>query len=391
MDENLTGIRVVRAFGAEQHELAKFDDASDVAMALADRRIKARVASTTTMTFAYFIAMGLVLWVGGLRVLDGAMTVGKLTEFLAFMTILQQPVRQLGMVVNAFARASTCGARLFAVLDLEPEIAERADAAPIELTDGTVRFENVSFAYPGDGAPAVLDGVSFEVGRGRALGIVGPPGSGKSTIAHLIGRHYDATGGRITLDGQDIRAATLESLRHLVRVVPQDPFLFTSALDNNIAYGDPWVDDGAIADAAAAAQIGKFIDGLPDGYDTLVGERGVSLSGGQKQRIAIARTAMLRPAVLVLDDSTAAIDAATEGRIRHELEAGAAGRATIIISHRLGALRHADEILFLEHGRVVERGDHDALVAKDGRYAALFALQSLDTGPDAEPMKGAAE
>jgi ATP-binding cassette subfamily B protein len=390
MDENLTGIRVVRAFGAEPHELKKFDEASDVAMGLADRRIKARVASTTTMTFAYFVAMGLVLWVGGLRVLAVAMTVGKLTEFLAFMTILQLPVRQLGMVVNSFARASTCGARLFAVLDLEPEVVERPDAKDIALADGTVQFENVSFAYAGEGAPSVLNGVSFELKRGQTLGIVGPPGSGKSTIAHLIARHYDATGGRITIDGQDIRDATLESVRRLIRVVPQDPFLFTSAIDNNIAYGDPWVDDGAIAEAAALAQIGEFIDSLPEGYDTLVGERGVSLSGGQKQRIAIARTVMLTPAVLVLDDSTAAIDAATEGRIRHALEAGAGERATIIVSHRLGALRHADEILFLEDGRVVERGDHDTLVAQGGRYAALFELQSLDAGTD-EPMKGAAE
>ena len=396
MDENLTGIRVVRAFGAEHHELGKFDSASDEAMALADRRIKARVASTTTMTFAFYVAMGMVLWFGGLRVLDGAMTVGKLTEFLAFMTILQVPVRQLGLVVNSFARASTCGERLFAVLDLKSDIAEHDGARPIELIQGTVRFEDVSFAYDGDDAPPVLHGISFELERGQTLGVVGPPGSGKSTIAHLLARHYDVSGGRITLDGQDIRDATLDSLRQLVRVVPQDPFLFTSGLDNNIAYGDPWTDDEPIAEAATMAQISGFIDGLPEGYDTLVGERGVSLSGGQKQRIAIARTAMLAPAVLVLDDSTAAIDAATEGRIRRALEAGTENCATIIVSHRLGALRHADEIVFLEDGRIVERGNHDALVAAGGRYATLYALQSLDAGADeisetGAALKGAAE
>ena len=395
MDENLTGIRVVRAFGAEPHELGKFDAASDEAMALADRRIKTRVASTTTMTFAYFVAMGLVLWVGGLRVLDGAMTVGKLTEFLTFMTILQAPVRQLGMVVNSFARASTCGARLFAVLDLEPEIADAEDAQPLELTEGTVRFEEVSFAYAGGGAARpVLNDISFELRRGRTLGIVGPPGSGKSTIAQLLARHYDVSGGRITIDGRDIRDLTLDSLRRAVRVVPQDPFLFTSALDHNIAYGDPWADDEAIADAAAVAQIDGFVESLPEGYETLVGERGVSLSGGQKQRIAIARTAMLSPAVLVLDDSTAAIDAATEGRIRQALRTGADDRATLIISHRLGTLRHADEILFFENGRIVERGTHDELIAQAGRYAALFALQTLDrdgAANDEGSMQGAAE
>ena len=396
MDENLTGIRVVRSFGAEHHELEKFDSASDDAMALADRRSKARVASTSTMTFAFYVAMGLLLWVGGLRVLDGTMTVGKLTEFLAFMTILQLPVRQLGMVVNSFARASTCGARLFAVLDLETDIAEHDSARPIKLIQGTVRFEDVSFAYGSDGAPPVLHGITFELVRGQTLGGVGPPGSGKSTIAHLIARHYDVTGGRITLDGQDIRNATLDSLRQLVRVVPQDPFLFTSGLDNNIAYGDPWTDDEPIAEAAALAQIDVFINRLPDGYDTLVGERGVSLSGGQKQRIAIARTAMLAPAVLILDDSTAAIDAATEGRIRRALKAGTENCATIIVSHRLGALRHADEILFLDNGRIVERGNHDALVVAGGRYATLYALQSLDAETEEisksdAALKGAAE
>lgn len=392
MDENLTGIRVVRAFGAERHELNKYDLASDDALTLSNRRIRLRVASVCSMTFAFFVAMGLVLWVGGLRVLDGTITVGTLTEFLAFMTILQQPVRQLGMVVNSFARASTCGARLFAVLDLEPEISEPTDAAPLAVSDGTLRFENVSFGYGGEGAPPVLHDVSFELRKGQALGIVGPPGSGKSTIAHLLARHYDVSGGRIVIDGQDIRDVTLDSLRQSVRVVPQDPFLFTSALDNNIAYGNPWVDDAEIAEAASQAQIGNFIETLPEGYNTLVGERGVSLSGGQKQRIAIARTVMLDPVVLVLDDSTAAIDAGTELRIRQALQQTTTDCATIIVSHRLGALRHAGEILFLESGRVVERGSHEDLMSIGGRYAALFALQSNDDGAAGPPaIAGAAE
>ncbi len=380
MDENLTGIRVVRAFGAENYELAKYGAAADSAMELADRRIKTRVAATTTMTFAYFIAMGLVLWVGGLRVLEGRLTVGDLTEFLAFMTILQLPVRQLGLLVNSFARASTTGRRLFAVLDLEPTIADRPGAKPLEISDCHVRYENVSFGYGGDDAPPALHGVSFEVRRGRSLGIVGPPGSGKSTIAHLLTRFYDVAQGRITLDGQDVRDVTLESLRRQVLTVPQDPFLFTTSLENNIAYGDPWAEDESIANAASLAQIDTFISSLPEGYSTLVGERGVSLSGGQKQRIAIARTAMLEPAVLILDDSTAAIDAATEQQIRELLKAPMQSCATIFISHRLGTLRHANEIIFLEGGRIVERGSHDSLVAQGGRYAELHALQNQFAG-----------
>ena len=310
------------------------------------------------------------------------MTVGVLTMFLTFINILQQPVRQLGLLVNSLARASTCGARLFSVLDLEPEISDRAGAKTLEPTMGTVRFEDVSFAYAGPDAPPVLHNVSFSVARGQTLGIVGPPGSGKTTIANLLPRYYDPSEGRITIDGQDLRDATLASLRQVVRVVQQDAFLFTASLENNIAYGDPWADDGMIQDAASAAQIDGFVAALPEGYGTLVGERGVSLSGGQKQRVAIARSAMLQSSVLVLDDSTAAIDAETEQRIREALKGHMENCATIIISHRLGALRHADEIIFLEAGNVVERGNHDSLLAQGGRYAALFALQSHDDAGD---------
>ena len=383
MDENLTGIRVVRAFGAEHYEIGKYDIASDEAMAIADERIKTRAHSTSQMTFAYFIAMGLVLWVGGLRVLEGAMTVGDLTVFLTFITILQQPVRQMGLLVNSIARASTCGGRLFAVLDLEPAISDRTDAPALDTKAGVVKFEDVSFAYS-DGtfdensAPPVLHNVSFTIERGKILGIVGPPGSGKSTIANLLPRYYDPSAGRITVDGVDIRDVTLVSLRQAMRVVQQDSFLFTTSLENNIAYGDPWADDEMVLGAASTAQIDGFVSALPDGYGTLVGERGVSLSGGQKQRVAIARTAILEATVMVFDDSTAAIDAETERRIRSALVEHTARCATIIISHRLGALRHADEVIFLEAGCIVERGDHDSLIDLGGRYAALFALQSRD-------------
>jgi ATP-binding cassette subfamily B protein len=377
MDENLTGIRVVRAFGAENYELDKYKVAADAAKELADERIKTRVSSTTIMTFAYFISMGLVLWFGGLRVLEGQLTIGDLTEFLAFMTILQLPVRQLGLLVNSFARASSTGRRLFAVLDMKPTISDKKRAKPLKITNAHVVYKNVSFQYDNKDQLPALNNISFELRKGHSLGIVGPPGSGKSTIAHLLTRFYDVSEGKITIDGQDLREVTLDTLRREVLTVPQDPFLFTTSLENNIAYGDPWAKDKQITDAAFIAQIDKFILGLPENYKTLVGERGVSLSGGQKQRISIARTIMLNPSVMILDDSTAAIDAATEQEIRQLLKTPMQSCATIFISHRLGTLLHADEIIFIDQGRIVERGTHESLIAKGGRYAELHILQNL--------------
>ena len=377
MEENLGGIRVVRSFASQFFELARFDVISNRALAILHRRISTFVLGTTTMTFAYFIAMGLVLWVGGERVAEGRITLGELTTFLAFMTILQMPVRQVAWMVNSIARTSTCGGRIFSVLDLEPEIRDRDGAGPLESGAGVVRFEDVSFGYASGGTNLpVLHGVSFEVRPGKVIGIVGPPGSGKSTIAHLLPRYYDVTSGRITIDGQDIRDVTLESLRGYVSVVQQDAYLFTAAIENNVAYGDPWADRSAIRRATECAQLSNYIEQLPEGYETLVGERGVSLSGGQRQRLSIARGVLPDSGVIIFDDSTAAVDAATERHIRKALANITGTRATIIIAHRLSSLMHADEILFLEDGRIVERGSHAELITQRGRYAALHRLQS---------------
>jgi ATP-binding cassette subfamily B multidrug efflux pump len=387
MEENLGGIRVVRSFASQAFELARFDVISKRALAILHRRIDTFVKSTTSMTFAYFLSMALVLWVGGGRVLDGRLSVGELTAFLAFMTILQMPVRQIAWMVNSIARASTCGSRLFEIIDLEPEIRDHPDAADLAPGPGTVRFENVSFSYQdanGEQTLPVLDGIDFEVTRGKTVGIVGPPGSGKSTIAHLLPRYYDVSSGRITIDGQDIRDVSLRSVRSWVSVVQQDSFLFSSAIDNNVAYGDPWAERSAIRQATEAAQLHQYIAQLPAGYDTLVGERGVSLSGGQRQRLAIARAVVPDSQVIVFDDATAAIDAGTEHDIRQALRELTRDRAVIIIAHRLSSLMHADEILFVDAGRIVERGSHDDLMAQGGRYANLNILQSTSGALEVE-------
>nr|WP_165216975.1 ABC transporter ATP-binding protein [Allorhizobium pseudoryzae] len=385
MEENLGGIRVVRAFSAQKHELEKFDDASRNALTLAHQRVGIRVANTSAMTFSFFAAMGLVLWVGGGKVTTGEITVGTLASFLTFMTILQMPVRQLGLMVNAFARASTCGSRLFGLLDMEIAVKDDPKAPALKITEGTLRFDNVGFAYPAAPDNPVLQAISFEAKRGETIGIVGPPGSGKSTIAHLIPRFYDTTEGRITIDGQDIRDIRLQSLRRAVVVVQQDSFLFTTTIENNIAYGDPWARENQIARASESAQLHNYVLGLPSSYGTVVGERGVSLSGGQRQRLSIARALMLKPAVMIFDDSTAAIDAATEQRIRSAMRRYASDRVTLIVAHRLSSLMHADRILFVEDGRIVEQGSHQDLLALGGRYRALYDLQIR---PDDETLAG---
>ncbi|MET3898819.1 ATP-binding cassette subfamily B multidrug efflux pump [Devosia sp. UYZn731] len=375
MEENLGGIRVVRAFSAQKFELDKFDRASKEALELSHDRVNIRVRNTSAMTFSFFTAMGLVLWFGGNKVIAGDMSVGTLASFLTFMTILQMPVRQLGLMVNSFARASTCGDRLFAFLDEPLAIADVPGVPDLKVTKGTLKFENVHFTYPGANHPT-LDGVSFEAVAGQTVGIVGAPGSGKSTLAHLIPRFYDVSSGKITIDGQDVGQVSLQSLRRSVAVVQQDSFLFTTTIENNIAYGDPWSKETKIEKAAESAQLHNYIMGLPSGYETIVGERGVSLSGGQRQRLSIARSLVLKPAVMVFDDSTAAIDAGTEHRIRSAMRRYASNRVTLIISHRLSSLMHADMILFLDDGRIVERGSHEELLAKGGRYSALYDLQT---------------
>ncbi|WP_306263037.1 ABC transporter ATP-binding protein [Pararhizobium sp. IMCC21322] len=383
MEENLAGIRVVRAFTSSEYEMEKFEVASKSALELSHERIETRVRNTSAMTLAFFASMGLVLYFGGRQVASGDITLGTLATFLTFMTILQMPVRQLGMMVNGYARASTCGARLFALIDHEAEIENAPGAQDLKITNGTLKLENVSFAYSGNTDRRTVSGISFEAHKGETVGIVGPPGSGKTTLMHLIPRFYDPTHGSISIDGQDIRDATLSSVRKAVAVVQQDSFLFTTSIENNIAYADPFTETREIRGVAESAQLHDYILGLPGKYGTIVGERGVSLSGGQRQRLSIARTLMMKPTVLIFDDSTAAIDAGTENRIRTALKEYAKNCVTLIVAHRLASLMHADRILFLEEGRIIEQGSHEELLKLGGRYSDLHELQMR---PNAEML-----
>ncbi|UTP40220.1 ABC transporter ATP-binding protein/permease [Phenylobacterium sp. LH3H17] len=382
MEENLQGIRVVRAFAGKRFEMAKFDAASLDALHYSYKRITLRFRAVSVMQVSFYGSMGLLLWYGGHKVIDGTMSVGKLTEFLTYMTLLQTPIRQIAMIFNAAARATSSGARLFEVLDLEPEIADAPGAKALAPTKGTLRFDHVDFAYD-PGGKQILKDVSFEVRAGQTLGVVGPPGSGKSTLANLIPRFYDVTGGAITIDGQDIRDVTLASLREYVGLVQQEAFLFDSSIGHNVAYADPWAAEDRIVDAAKTAQIHDHIAGLPETYETRVGERGVALSGGQRQRMSIARGVVPGPGVMIFDDSTAAIDAVTERRVRDALAHATQTKATIVIAHRLSSLMHADHIIVLDDGQVVERGTHAELVRQGGVYADLYELQ---TRSDAEAV-----
>ncbi len=373
LEESLTGIRVVKAFTRQKEESKKF---SAQATLLYNEQIGAArqmAFNMPLMVFLVSIPAALILWYGGRQVIAGSLSVGHLTQFILYLGMLMMPVRRLGFIASLIARTVSAGQRILEILDTESAVQEKPNAIELSGVKGEVCFEGVSFNY-NSLAPA-LENISFCVKPGESVALVGGSGSGKSTIASLISRFYDVSSGRITVDGIDIRDVTLASLRKNVVTAQQDIFLFSATIRDNIAYGVVDADMEQIVAVAKSAYLHDFVQSLPDGYDTWVGERGITLSGGEKQRLAIARTLLVNPSILILDDSTSSVDAETERLIRDSLGKLIKGRTSFIITHRLTIVRNYDLILVLKDGLIVEQGKHSELMARNGLYRQTYQSQ----------------
>lgn len=374
LQENLAGVRVVQAFAREPYEAKRYN-------ALNQELFEANVSTIRGLASSFPVTMLIanlgtlaVIWFGGYQVVGGTLSIGELLAFNTYLALLQQPMMMLGFLTAQISRAEVGAERVFEILDTTNEVQNKPDALVLSNPSGRVAFEHVSFRYAG-GEQNVLDDISFKAEPGQTIAIMGQTGSGKSSIINLIPRFYDVTGGKVTIDGHDVRDLTIESLRDQIGIVLQDTTLFGGSIRDNIAYGEPDASQAEVEAAARAAQAHDFIMQFPDGYETIVGERGVGLSGGQRQRIAIARALLHDPHILILDDSTSAVDAQTEYLIQQALQHLMEGRTAFVIAQRISTVRQADQILLLENGKIAAIGKHDELLRDSALYGEIIDSQ----------------
>ena len=373
LEQNLEGASVVRGFAQEPAEIERFDDQNDIIYNISMAMARIHSFARPFMIFLTSISTVTILWMGGRMVIGGALTLGELVAFNSYLLQLVGPMRRLGFIANMLGESRASAERAFEILDAKSEVKEAPDAKELEVVEGAVTFENVSFSYVKN--IQVLSDISFHVEPGESVALVGPTGSGKSTIINLIPRFYDVTEGVIKVDGTNIRKVTLESLRSHIGMVLQETMLFGSTIRENIAFGRADATQEQIEEVARAAAAHDFIQSFPDGYDTAVGERGVTLSGGQRQRIAIARALLLDPSILILDDATSSVDTETEQRIQQALQNLMEGRTSLIIAQRVSTVRNADQILVIDDGELAAQGKHEELIQESGVYAEIYYRQ----------------